>query len=127
MEKTKTSSQYFQPVQKFAVQEIGLVLLPVESQEQAASLIGQMVRPPPPQKYYLISNFLISVKCLTTEKFSFRRMWSRDRKAILLCFATRTSNLMLHFWQPLEQFLDLVKSKLRPYCKLSIVSHKAFF
>ena len=42
-EKTKTSSQYFAGVQKLAVLDLGLVLLPVNSQSEAASLLAQLV------------------------------------------------------------------------------------
>ena len=42
-EKTKTSAQYFAPLQKFVVLEIGLVLIPVTSHEELAKLLIQMV------------------------------------------------------------------------------------
>ena len=42
-EKTATSEQYFSSLQKFTVLEIGLVLMPITSQEEAADLLAQMV------------------------------------------------------------------------------------
>ncbi|XP_048253474.1 Fanconi anemia core complex-associated protein 24-like isoform X2 [Haliotis rufescens] len=42
-EKTATSGQYYQELQKFVMLEIGFVLLPVKSQKEAAGLLAQMV------------------------------------------------------------------------------------
>ncbi|XP_067651838.1 Fanconi anemia core complex-associated protein 24-like isoform X2 [Haliotis asinina] len=42
-EKTATSGQYYQELQKFVMLEIGFVLLPVNSQKEAAGLLTQMV------------------------------------------------------------------------------------
>ncbi|NXV77586.1 FAP24 protein, partial [Atlantisia rogersi] len=43
IEKTQISDQYFLPVQKFVVLELGMVLLPVANQGEAAQLITQLV------------------------------------------------------------------------------------
>ncbi|XP_072136120.1 Fanconi anemia core complex-associated protein 24-like isoform X1 [Mobula birostris] len=43
VEKTRLSEQYFAGVQKFVVLELGLTLLPVASQSEAAQLIAQLV------------------------------------------------------------------------------------
>ncbi|XP_046544184.1 Fanconi anemia core complex-associated protein 24-like isoform X2 [Haliotis rubra] len=42
-EKTATSGQYYQDLQKFVMLEIGFVLLPVNNQKEAAGLLAQMV------------------------------------------------------------------------------------
>ncbi|XP_071423477.1 Fanconi anemia core complex-associated protein 24 [Pithys albifrons albifrons] len=44
VEKTQISDQYFLAVQKFVVLELGMVLLPVANQGEAAQLITQLVR-----------------------------------------------------------------------------------
>ncbi|XP_015743405.1 Fanconi anemia core complex-associated protein 24 isoform X1 [Python bivittatus] len=43
VEKTQISNQYFPEVQKFVVLELGMTLLPVASQKEAAQLIVQLV------------------------------------------------------------------------------------
>ncbi|XP_032087350.1 Fanconi anemia core complex-associated protein 24 [Thamnophis elegans] len=43
VEKTQISNQYFPDVQKFVVLELGMTLLPVASQKEAAQLIAQLV------------------------------------------------------------------------------------
>ncbi|XP_030060275.1 Fanconi anemia core complex-associated protein 24 isoform X2 [Microcaecilia unicolor] len=43
-EKTRLSEQYFPPIQKFIVLELGMTLLPVASQSEASQLIIQLVR-----------------------------------------------------------------------------------
>ncbi|XP_034281662.1 Fanconi anemia core complex-associated protein 24 [Pantherophis guttatus] len=43
VEKTQISNQYFPEVQKFVVLELGMTLLPVASQKEAAQLIAQLV------------------------------------------------------------------------------------
>ncbi|KFP24153.1 Fanconi anemia-associated protein of 24 kDa, partial [Colius striatus] len=43
IEKTQISDQYFLPVQKFVVLELGMVLLPVANQGEASQLITQLV------------------------------------------------------------------------------------
>ncbi|XP_013924189.1 PREDICTED: Fanconi anemia-associated protein of 24 kDa [Thamnophis sirtalis] len=42
VEKTQISNQYFPDVQKFVVLELGMTLLPVASQKEAAQLIAQL-------------------------------------------------------------------------------------
>ncbi|XP_010129404.1 PREDICTED: Fanconi anemia-associated protein of 24 kDa [Buceros rhinoceros silvestris] len=44
VEKTQISDQYFLPVQKLVVLELGMVLLPVANQGEASQLITQLVR-----------------------------------------------------------------------------------
>ncbi|XP_066184058.1 Fanconi anemia core complex-associated protein 24 [Sylvia atricapilla] len=44
VEKTQISDQYYSGVQKLAVLELGMVLLPVANQEEASQLIIQLVR-----------------------------------------------------------------------------------
>ncbi|XP_021498180.1 Fanconi anemia core complex-associated protein 24 [Meriones unguiculatus] len=44
VEKTQTSDQYFPAAQKFAVLDLGMVLLPVANQSEAACLIIQLVQ-----------------------------------------------------------------------------------
>ncbi len=44
VERTASTAQYFPGLQKFVVLDLGLVLLPVTSQKEAASLLSQMVR-----------------------------------------------------------------------------------
>ncbi|XP_059143450.1 Fanconi anemia core complex-associated protein 24-like [Physella acuta] len=43
VEKTLTSSQYFHDIQKFCVTELGLDLIPVSNQKEAASFLIQLV------------------------------------------------------------------------------------
>ncbi|KAI0228486.1 Fanconi anemia core complex-associated protein 24 [Lamellibrachia satsuma] len=43
VEKTEVSRQYFWPVQKFVVLELGLTLLPVTSQKEAANMLAALV------------------------------------------------------------------------------------
>ncbi|XP_070617758.1 Fanconi anemia core complex-associated protein 24 isoform X2 [Erythrolamprus reginae] len=43
VEKTQISNQYFPEVQKFVVLELGMTLLPVASQNEAAQLIAQLM------------------------------------------------------------------------------------
>ena len=42
-EKTTTSSQYFGALQKFAVLELGLVLIPVATQTETGNILIQLV------------------------------------------------------------------------------------
>ena len=42
-EKTDTSKQYFSDLQKFVVLDLGLMLIPVSDQHEAARLLAQMV------------------------------------------------------------------------------------
>uniref|UniRef100_A0A8C5SNE0 FA core complex associated protein 24 n=1 Tax=Laticauda laticaudata TaxID=8630 RepID=A0A8C5SNE0_LATLA len=44
VEKTQISNQYFPEMQKFVVLELGMTLLPVASQKEAAQLIAQLVQ-----------------------------------------------------------------------------------
>lgn len=46
VERTRLSEQYFQGVQKFAVFDLGLALLPVAGQTEASQLITQLVTKP---------------------------------------------------------------------------------
>ena len=43
VEKTELSRQYFWPVQKFIVLELGLTLIPVTSQKEAANMLAALV------------------------------------------------------------------------------------
>ena len=43
VEKTDVSRQYFWPVQKFIVLELGLTLIPVTSQKEAANMLAALV------------------------------------------------------------------------------------
>jgi len=43
VDKTEVNRQYFWPVQKFVVLELGLTLLPVSSQKEAANMLAALV------------------------------------------------------------------------------------
>lgn len=45
-EKTPTSSQYYPEVQKFCIMDLGFNIIPVPGQNEAASLLAQMVLSP---------------------------------------------------------------------------------
>ncbi|CAI5782597.1 PND domain-containing protein [Podarcis lilfordi] len=60
VEKTQISGQYFPAVQKFVVLELGMTLLPVASQEEAAQLIIQLVQE---QTKDQASNPFLAKKC----------------------------------------------------------------
>ncbi|XP_014676480.1 PREDICTED: Fanconi anemia core complex-associated protein 24-like [Priapulus caudatus] len=42
-EKTSISQQYYTPLQRFAVQELGLIVVPVSNQDEAAHFLSQLV------------------------------------------------------------------------------------
>uniref|UniRef100_A0A8C6Y8G9 FA core complex associated protein 24 n=1 Tax=Naja naja TaxID=35670 RepID=A0A8C6Y8G9_NAJNA len=60
VEKTQISNQYFPEVQKFVILELGMTLLPVASQKEAAQLIAQLVH-----QQTKASNPFQSKKCTT--------------------------------------------------------------